>query len=1125
MAKQAIALDFRLGIDTKTDPFQLQPGQFLSLENSVFSTGKLLSKRDGYGLFSSSSQVSSYLTTLNGNLLAIGSGVNAYSSSLNQFITKGVLEPCSLSVLPLIRNNLNQTQLDSVVANGMVLTTYTQILGSNTETASSYYFAILDAVTGQNIVPPSSIPVISGGVISTPSRCFVVGNFFVLCNAVNVSGTSYLQFCSIPLTNPVNVSTNVANVSAAQKVYSSAYVVPGGTAPGWDGVVSSNTNGTLIIAYNTQTGGQSVIVVTLGQSAIASNSSTSTHYSFTNSAYIGGAMSVCIDTTSSPQIVYVSFWNPSTGNIYIAAVYISFAAITLQFSPVNPGGSLLIDNQTSAAANGNCTLFFEETGFYTFNTSIQTNAVFYQNVTSSGTLTTSGTTALGIGLASKAFQVSGTAYFLAAYSSPYQPSYFLINGSLSTSASPVVVASLAYQNGGGYVSGTLPSVSVSGNEASIAYLYKDDVEALNTAENPQQSSTGGIYSQTGINLVTFTLGTEKIASAEIGQNLFLSGGFLGQFDGYLPVENNFFLFPDYVTTSGFTTINETPTGTLTYGSNVITSVSSTMSIFPGMLITGTGVPANTYVVSANSSTIVMTHAATGTHSSESLTISANMAAVPTGGTEGATNYYYIATYEWTDSQGLAYRSTPSIAIGLTTTGTSTIGATTIYVPTLRLTYKTANTVKIVIYRWSENTQVYNQVTSITAPLLNDPTVNYVTFVDVYNDSQIIGNNILYTTGGVVPDSGAPSTSIMTLFDTRLWIVDAENPNLLWVSKTVIQGTPVEMSPDFTIFVPSNIGTSSSTGPITALAPMDDKLIIFKDQEILYINGVGPNNLGTTSVGSPLGSYSQPTFVTSVVGCTNQQSIVLTQDGLMFQSDKGIWLLNRSLQTSYIGAAVEAYNSQTVTSSQVIPETNYVLFTLSSGGMLMYDYYYQQWGTFTGISAISSCIYNGLHTILSPQGEVLRSTPGLYLDNGNPVLISFTTSWINLASLQGYERFYGFYLLGQFLSPHNLVCGVAYDYNPSVSANTIIEPKNFSSSIPSPFGVPTPFGSMGSKEQWRVHSKQQLCESFSITLQEVFNPLYGTVGGAGFTMSGVTLEVGIKKATRPIPAKTTSGMSS
>ena len=102
MNKQAVNVNFAAGLNTKEDPWQIEPGQFLTLQNSIFQKGKLLTKRPGYGLLSAATPTSTYLTTLAGNLVSIGTTVNAYSSSLDQWITKGQLEPCSLSTLALI---------------------------------------------------------------------------------------------------------------------------------------------------------------------------------------------------------------------------------------------------------------------------------------------------------------------------------------------------------------------------------------------------------------------------------------------------------------------------------------------------------------------------------------------------------------------------------------------------------------------------------------------------------------------------------------------------------------------------------------------------------------------------------------------------------------------------------------------------------------------------------------------------------------------------------------------------------------------------------------------------------------------------------------------------------------
>jgi hypothetical protein len=1110
-----VNINFGQGLNTKVDPYQVPIGQFLSLQNSVFQKGGLLSKRNGYQPIAGAPISSAYLTTLNNNLLAIGDTISAEVKSLDTFVTKGNLQPCSISVSPLIRNNLNQIQTDSAIANGLICVTYSQQNNTSESEITDYLYAVQDSVTEQNIVVPTSIPVLAGGTINGSSRVFIVGKFFVIISPVMISGTTFLQYFSIPLITP-------SNPSPAQNTFTEAYVPLSGN-PGWD--ASILTNNTIVIAYNTTSGGQGIHVTSLTEPQIAANQDSGVTHSFTGSTFKAGVLSTCVDLTVTPNIVYISFWNPATSNGYTCAVYTGFGTITTQFVPQEIITSETVSNLASSAQNGSALIYSEIANFYSYDNTVPTNFVNSVSVSETGVVGSTITVIRSAGLASKAFLINGISYFLAAFQSPFQPSYFLINGSISTEASPIIVAKLAYQNGGGYLTLGLPNVTVIGSVGSVSYLYKQDVEALNTLNNPQQTTAGGIYSQLGINLVSFEIGTQNIDSAEIGQDLHLSGGFLAMFDGLFPVEHNFFVWPDSIETTYTESSAVTPTGTFASGAFTIV-LSDATGVFPGMSVidsTNSGyILAGTSIIFVNGTTITIDKATTHAGSGDTLSIQGNIAAQPDGSTN--TNaYFYQVTYEWTDAKGNPFRSTPSIPVSVTTSSSGTEGTIAIHVPTLRLTQKIFNVVKIVIYRWSVETQVYNQVTSITAPVLNDTTIDSVTFVDTLPDADVVGNNILYTTGGVVPDVNGPASNIISLFDTRLWLVDAEDPNLLWVSKSVIEGTPVEMSLLFTIYIAPNTGTTQSSGPITALFPMDDKLILFKENTIFYINGTGPDNLGTTSVGCPLGQYSPPIFITAVVGCTNQQSIVLTSNGLMFQSDKGIWLLGRDLSTQYIGAPVEAFNSSSVTSANVIPGTNFVLFTLNTDVILMYDYYYGQWGTWNGPgNIISSCIYNGLHTILTSFGQVLQQTPGSYSDNTNPVLMQFATSWLNLATLQGYERFYEMYLLATFLSPHTMEVQVAYDYNSSIYHQSTITPLNFSPSVPSSFGVPTPFGSVPQLEQWRVHAKKQLCQSFQISIQEVFNPAYGTIPGAGFTMSGINCEVEIKRATRPIAGRFASG---
>lgn len=481
---------------------------------------------------------------------------------------------------------------------------------------------------------------------------------------------------------------------------------------------------------------------------------------------------------------------------------------------------------------------------------------------------------------------------------------------------------------------------------------------------------------------------------------------------------------------------------------------------------------------------------------------------PTGGLITDQQYFYAVTYEWTDAKGLLHRSAPSVPFGIVTAGGNT-SSNTLQIPTLRLTAKgAANPVRIVIYRWSTSQQIYYQITSIANPLLNNPAVDSVIYVDTQADSVILGNVILYTTGDVVEDIAAPACSTSTLFKARMWVVDAEDKNLLWYSKQVIEATPVEFSDLFTVYVAPSTAAQGNTGPITALSVLDDKLIMFKKNSIYYLTGNGPDNTGANN------DFSEPTFLLSTVGSTNQKSIVFMPQGLMFQSDKGIWLLDRNLSTSYIGAPVEEFNSSVVVSAINIPGTNEVRFTLDTGETLVYDYYFGQWSVFTGIPGVSSTLYQDLHTFLNKFGEVLQETPGKYLDGGSPVLIKFTTSWIKLTGLQGFQRLYYMYILGQYKSPHKLSVQWAYDYNDnSISQTVPVVPDNYSQ----PYGDyslygggPETYGGPGNTEWWRVFVTTGKCTSFRMTLIESYDATVGPPTGEGLTISGMNFVIGAKK---------------
>lgn len=1028
--QQAYPINFSNGLDLKTDPFQVPFGKFLSLQNSVFTKGGLLQKRNGFGSLSTLPNPASYLTTFNGDLTAIETDLQAYNSASQTWVNQGVLQPMEVSVLPLIRNNFNQTQVDSVIApNGLICTAYTETDGVDTY----YKYAIADSVTGQNILEPTELEGTSGSVTGSP-RVFLLSRYFVIVFTVTISATPHLQYIAIPFTTQIPMSA--VDITSQ---YTPASEVA------FDAVV---TNDTLYIAWNGSDSGGAIRMTLISASLVQGGTTV-----WTNSGEVTATiMSVSADTSGNVVNIYASYYDSGSMTGYTVAV--NQILNKLFPAPVQWINSTTVLNVTSTATGGVATLLYEVSNSYSYDSGIPTNYVSKNTVTMVGVVGSPAIVTRSVGLASKSVLLDGTIYVIVTYSSLYQPTYFLLNATTSIETHPVITAWLAYGNGGGYLTLGLPQLLVSDMTLSFPYRYKDLISSVNKTTNPSSGTqVVGVYSQTGLNLASFDIASAALTSSEIGSNLNIPAGFVWAYDGYQVTEQEFFLWPD---------------------------------------------------------NIEATWSATG----------GSIAAQPDGSTN--TNaYWYQVTYEWTDNQGNAFRSAPSIPIPVTTTGSGITGSATVNVPTLRLTYKINTPVKISVYRWSVAQQIYYQATSVSQPLLNDLTVDSVQFIDTSSDSEILGSAILYTTGGVLENIAPPASSAMTLFDDRVWVVDAEDRNLLWFSKQVLEATPVEMSDLQTIYVAPTIGATGSTGPITALGAMDDKLLIWKKDATYYINGTGPDATGSNS------QYSQPIFVTSVVGCTNQNSIVFIPQGLMFQSDKGIWLLDRNMGTSYIGSPVESLTQGAVVLSAVsVPNTNQVRFTLDSGITLMYDYFFGQWGSFVNVPAVSSTVYQNLHTYINDLGQAFQESPGEYLDGSNPVLLSFTTSWINLAGLQGYQRAHFFNLLGSYKTPHLLNLQIAYNYNSSPTQNTQVQPLNFapiygSTQMPV-YGQLNPYGGPGNLEQWRIFLNQQRCQSFQITLTESYDSTFGVPAGEGFSLSGLNLMLSMKANTRTMPARQSAG---
>lgn len=459
-------------------------------------------------------------------------------------------------------------------------------------------------------------------------------------------------------------------------------------------------------------------------------------------------------------------------------------------------------------------------------------------------------------------------------------------------------------------------------------------------------------------------------------------------------------------------------------------------------------------------------------------------------------YYVTYIYTYVDRNGQVHRSAPAIPwlVDCSAAGPWRFKH---YVRIPTLTDK--QIIQIQIYRTDTNGSQFYNVTSInttSSKLFIDKDNNVGGFIN-FDENESLSNfpvkEPLYTDSGELEANCANTSKYLTTFKNRIFLMSSDGTRL-WYSKLNTIGTPVEFNDNLYIDLDGRGGNG------TVIEAMDGNLIIFKERNIFALSGDGPNNLGEQS------DYRQPELVSSDTGCTELNSIVLTPDGLMFKGEKGIYMISRRLEVTYIGAPVERYNGDTITSAILCEKTNEVRFTLDSSRVLVYDYFHKFWTTFTNIQAIDSINHNGLYHYLRSDGRVCYETPGEYTDFGSFIRAYLKSAWVQLAGIQGYQRIYMLQLLGNYFSPHKLVVNFSYNYNPQQTSQAIIDATTVmgSSSYGSgPYGA-GPYGGTYPTYAWEVPTKIQKCASMQFSINDVQDG----APGQSFSLSNIATEIGV-----------------
>lgn len=1057
--KRNISISFGKGIDTKTDPNQVMAGTPLALTNATLSKTLALQKRNGYQptatfntAVASSSLTNQKLGTFNDQLLTIdGKTLSSLGNPQNVIIDNFIAAQPTVSIIQ--REATPIINQDAVYNANFKNTAYTW---SSSCVAPNFQQLSFSSATAKfQITAPDGVSIASTGIFGfVKNKVFSLANNFIW-TGINYA-TSALAYYKLNANGSSANFTQTAIGSVGADFSANANPLGFNRYQRYDGAVLGDN---LYLAYFTP----ATSSITL---SLLSNAGVTASTSFKADA--SGALSLFGDK----DLAWITYHDGAS-----SAGFAVLSTSSLQFqggpnpwfttdTPSSSNQVSIPQSFTGISKGFSANVYTQWINYYPplqapgtlpWPSAQRTDFISRQSLSNVATSGSSAIVARSVGLASKAFNYLGDDFLFASYGIQTSTSADRLEPTnfliCPTKQTNNIVGKLAFENACGYDFATGgQSNFLNNNYGSVGYgLPLPNV------------TTTDVNSQFVIPYLIKTAAI-TLSSTSIVDRFFIS------FNYGLNSCNYDFNANTLNTNQSFGNNSNIAGGYLTSfdGKNV---TEQNFHLFPeDVQLIGSssfGPPANTYA--------------------------------------------YQVIYESQDAQGNIFRSAPSKTYSITTQGSSAIYLS---IPTSRLTNRKNTVIRVYRNAPTIDNLTFHDIAPLT-PAMNNPNVDNVVVIDANLDSSIVGNPDIYTTGGVLEDTGAPSPLWISTYKLRLMMTDAENQNTIWYSKEVIPGAPIEMT-DL-----QNFYVSSRYGAIVAHIEMDDKFIIFTSTgstgAIYYMTGQGPNALGGNN------DFSLPTLISTTLTTDNPLSVVLTPDGIMFSGENGIWVLGSNLQLDNIGAPVEAFDASEITSATLIPNATEVRFTLASGVCLVWDYYQRQWYTFANIRATHGLVYQGLFTYLSQQNQaanILQETTGRYADVNTPILISTTLSWLSFAGLQGYQRALKLYVMSTYQSSHLLNVSIAYDFNPSAVQTAVINPtanKNKTWGAAPAWGATHTWGGSGLFTQNRVNLTRQKCQAIQITLQETLNPS-NIDFGAGLILENIGIVIGGKLSYPKIPAK-------
>lgn len=454
-----------------------------------------------------------------------------------------------------------------------------------------------------------------------------------------------------------------------------------------------------------------------------------------------------------------------------------------------------------------------------------------------------------------------------------------------------------------------------------------------------------------------------------------------------------------------------------------------------------------------------------------------------GGSTGAGNiesgtYSWVVCYEWLDGSGNMHRSEASVpvppAVHVNEAVTLTVSTCTLS-RRMRALGADGNTpIFITVYRARfdgpggfDNDGVYRRVTTEPFPSANanNPLVATVDVVDNVKQADVDANPSIYPVAwfeGGVKQPWTPPSFVHQIAHKNRRVGVGDDERTIWMSTAFSPGEAVWFHPDFTFTL------QDTNDAVTALASLDDRLLIFTRTAIYFVYGDGPTLTGQSDLSNPA------KIPTGGIGCIDWRSIAIAPDGIYFQSARGLECLQRGqtlVPFSTFGSLVDPLtNGKVCSSACVVAPQAHIRWSFSAeetndaandGLMVVWDYELQRFTTFVMQQSVAPNASGALvraavihpaygHCVaiqVSGQAYVRKETPGAYLDGTAMYATRFETGWIAAVATnagagpggpQGWQSVRRVGLLAEWKSSHGLFAEFAYNFADFAETHTYDE---------------------------------------------------------------------------------------